>query len=387
VSYLLEGENPEHLELRRLAVSYAELALRNGEARDALTQLDKVFGFEPDQSDLMRRARRLRANALESLGDLEAAITELEALVVHAEAARRWDELARLTIDLVRCYQEAGDAAHSLDVGRTALDRIEHVGLAGSDVHAELASAVIGAYFVRGDLVKAGQLAAKAVADVDSRGSARARAATYWNASLLAESAQEISRALQLAEKALSIYADADDQRSLARLRVTYGWLLLRTTPPQPEAARDVLLAADTALQDLGSAIDRAYCETELGRASLLLGEPETALRYAQQATERLGDVPRLESAYVVLVRAAAMLALGRREEAVTNYRLAASLLASLELSRLAAAAWRELADAFAKLGLHQDAGLAYQQALSEAGVPAAPDLLAERSRSLTLPD
>ena len=39
----------------------------------------------------------------------------------------------------------------------------------------------------------------------------------------------------------------------------------------------------------------------------------------------------------------------------------------------MAAGAWRELADAFTRLDLLQDAALAYQQALSEVGVRGAP--------------
>jgi hypothetical protein len=44
-------------------------------------------------------------------------------------------------------------------------------------------------------------------------------------------------------------------------------------------------------------------------------------------------------------------------------------------VSRQSASAWRELADAFAQLDLLSDAAMAYQQALSEAGVPSAPDV------------
>jgi tetratricopeptide (TPR) repeat protein len=136
-----------------------------------------------------------------------------------------------------------------------------------------------------------------------------------------------------------------------------------------------VLLVAHASLTDAGSATDLAYCETELARAQLLLGHPDAALAYADAAAVRLSDEARLEGAYVHLVRGAALLALGRRDEAVAEYREASSSLASLDVARLAAAAWRELADAFTQLDLLQDAALAYQQALSEVGVRGAPDV------------
>ncbi|MEO6712309.1 MAG: helix-turn-helix domain-containing protein [Mycobacteriales bacterium] len=380
--FLLRGEEAERYEVARLTVTYAELATRNGEAADALDQLDRLLqgdGFPGDSADLSRRAHRVRAHALESLGRLEEAVVELEQLVAQAEAAGDATELVRLSIDLARCYQESGDVSHSLDISRSALARIEALGLNGSDVHAELASTVVGTYFIRGDLTHAAALVRKALADVGARGSAKARAATFWNASVVAQATGRISDALVLAEKALALYAEGDDERALARLRVAYGWLMLRATPAQPKAARDLLLAAHASLEEVGSAVDLAYCETELGRVWLLLGRPKSALSYADQAAERLGEAPRLETAYVALVRGAALLALDRRDEAVANYRSAARLLSSLELSRLAAGAWRELADAFANLALFQDAGLAYQQALTEAGVPAAPDMLPDQ--------
>jgi tetratricopeptide (TPR) repeat protein len=192
----------------------------------------------------------------------------------------------------------------------------------------------------------------------------------------VAEAADDVAGAVLLAERALALYADGDDERSLARLRVAYGWLLLRTTPPQPEKARDLLLAARAALSDVGSATDAAYCETELARAALLLGQPVEALDLATTAGERLSAEARLERAYVHLVRGAALLALGRRDDAIAEYRQASSDLASLDLARLAAGAWRELADAFTRLDLLQDAALAYQQALSEVGVRGAPAML-----------
>ena len=171
------------------------------------------------------------------------------------------------------------------------------------------------------------------------------------------------------------LFSEGGDARAVARLRASYGWLLLRSAPPQPAEARGYLQAAHAVLLDVGSAIDIATCETELARAAVLLGEADEALRLAETATQRYGETAGLESASTALVRARALLALGRRDDAVDGYRAAAALLGGLAVSRQAASAWRELADAFAQLELLSDAAMAYQQALSEAGVPSAPDV------------
>ena len=108
----------------QLGVTYADLAIRNGEASDALSQLEGLLSeIASVPPELVRQARRLRARALESVGRLADAIDELEALDTQARADSMGEEHLRLTIDLVRCYQEAGDVAHALDVGVGALRR------------------------------------------------------------------------------------------------------------------------------------------------------------------------------------------------------------------------------------------------------------------------
>jgi tetratricopeptide (TPR) repeat protein len=370
---LLHGADPADADRARLALDYAELALRNGEAAAALAQVETLAADVTGEERW--RSRRLRARALEALGRLEEAIGEIESLREAARAERRHGEHLRLTVDAVRCYQEAGDVAYAIDVGEEALATVRTVGLAGTDVHAELVSSVAGAYYERGDLVRAQRLASGVLEELDEAGSAHARASVYWNASLVAEQRDDLPVALQLAERALAVYAEGDDERALARLRVAHGWLLLRSVPPRPADARRALSASLAVLADVGSSVDLAYCETELARCDVLLGDPASALGLAESALSRLGAGPRLERAHTMLVRARSLLALDRGDEAVTAYREAASMLAGLELSRQAAAAWRELADAFAQLGLLADAALAYQQALTDAGVRAAPDV------------
>lgn len=378
--YLLTGVDPSVRERVTLAVRYGELALGNGEPDDALRYVATVLASVDAGPELTRQAQTVQARALEALGRLEEAAQLLDSLARRAAEEGRWDEHLARTIDLVRCHQEAGDVAYALDLGLAALERVRRLGLAGSDVYAELVSTVVGAYYVRGDLLKAGQLAAEALSDVQARGSARARGAVLWNASLVAEANDNLADALVLAERAVALFAEGADARALARLRVAYGWLLLRSDPPAPEPARQVLEAALEALRDVGSVIDIAYCETELARCLLALGRADEALSLTEQALGRYPYATRLEAAATRLVRARVLLATGRRDEAIEDYRRAAAQLAALEVSRHAAAAWRELADAFTELGLWQDAALAYQQALSEVGVRPAPQAAAPAS-------
>ena len=70
VEYLVNGQDAEQADRLKLALSYADLALRNGEPADALTQLTALTTAHPDLgADDKLRVRRLRAKALEGLGE------------------------------------------------------------------------------------------------------------------------------------------------------------------------------------------------------------------------------------------------------------------------------------------------------------------------------
>jgi len=373
--FLLHGENPEDRERLELSIAYAEIALRNGEAPEALSHaLRAIESAGTASPDLLAQARKLHAQALEGVGDLALAIREFEALVDEARDQGRVLDALQLTVSLARCYKERGDLAHALTLAENGLAEATRYDLVGTDAHAELASVVIWLYTLRGDLTRADVLADRILAQVDSAGGRKARASVYWNASLNAEARGDLEKAFVLADRTRALLAENDDERAIARFRVAYAWLLLRCAPPRAEQAHEMLLTSFDSLKECGSEVDLAYCETELARAKLLLDEPHEAIELARGALRRLTE-PSHESAHARIVIARAQLALGEQETGVAEYRAAASELTDLKgAERQAAAAWRELADAFTGLRLFEDAAMAYQQALAEAGVPAAPD-------------
>jgi tetratricopeptide (TPR) repeat protein len=382
-AYLKDGPAGEHSERAQVSLRYAEIALHNGESAEALAHSAAAIQGLPVHAESERRqAHTVRARALELCGRLEEAVVALEELRAGAAEGRRHEEFARLTVDLTRCYKEMGDVAHALDLGSAALGSLERVGLVGSDVHAELASTVIGLHYERGDYVRAALLAESALHHVEQTGSRRAQGAIYWNASLAAEARGDVGTALVLAERAVAAYAEGQDDRSLARLRIAQAWLLMRANPPMPEDARVLLERAHVALRDTGSSTDLAYAETELARADLMCGRPSEAIRVATSALARLGDGSRLEAAHARIVRSRAMFAQGDETEAVAELELAARTLTGHGVSRQAAVAWRELADGFSGLGRLREAGEAYRMALTEAGVPSAPPSSARESVS-----
>lgn len=375
-----------------LQLRYAELALNSGEATEAVNRFRAVLERDPGTTLAKARgaARWGLARALEAAGDVEAAIGLYEAIREEAESAPNRSPWLPAVMALCGCYLEVGDLHRSVELGESARSRLAELGLQGTDAEVELLSTLVGGYHARGDLVRARLLAEQTVARAERLGSRRARGAAYWNASLVSHGLGRSAEALGLAERALALYAEGDDGRSLGRLRTAYAWLLLQQRPPQPEAAEALLVTALATLAEVGTEVDLAYCETELARTRLALGRPDDAIVLAGSSLRRLGNGRRLEAARARLVYGGASLALGDSAAALVSYRRAAEDLSSIGATREAAVGWRELADALSQLGRDHEALDAYRHAADAVGLagsavptPAAPvvhQLLASRT-------
>ncbi|MCL3860581.1 helix-turn-helix domain-containing protein [Actinotalea sp. K2] len=382
--YLRYGDKAPSEERARLEIGFAKLALANGspeEARDRLEQLD-LSTIAPRHHP---EALHALARAHEAMGDLERSVEILEPLLADARTKGRWLDAAVLATDLVGSYLEAGDLHHSVELGEQVLAELEREGVSGTDEHLRLASTLLWAYHQRGDLLFAAHRAASLLRLVDTTGTPRGRGSIYWNAALIAEARQDYHEAQRLTERALAYLSEAASSRDVPRLRQVYGWLLLRTDPPRPTEALEHLGTAAEELAVVGSEVDVAKCDIERGRAYLMLGEPAAAQRAAQDALERLGESPRLDSCDAHMVLGDALLALGDDEGAKRSLQWAADMLGMMAANRQSAVVWRALGDRM--LRHHDVAGAAnaYERALSEVGVrraitPVPPTPVADRS-------
>jgi transcriptional regulator with XRE-family HTH domain len=345
-----------------LELRHAELELGNGDAAHALARFQR-FASDPDPS-IAWRAESGAAACFEVLGDLEQAIAGYERLWEKALAASATVPLLRTSIALSRCCREVGDLSRAVDVGERGLRAAQDWGLSDTDAEVDLLCTVAIAYQERGDVVRASQLLSRVRAAADALGSPRARGAVYWNASVLAGELGAMSDAVELAGRALALFGEGDDTRNLARLRNAYATLLMRNNPERAPEALDALNAARAALASYGSAVDLAYCDTEIARALVLLGRPTDGLASATAALETLGTVAPLEAARARLSLAFALAALGHGDEAASEYTSAAEALERLGAPRQAAQAWSELSEHLAHAGAPADALRAAKRAL-----------------------
>ncbi len=379
VEYLKHGEDGPNEARARLALNFARLDLANGDAGGALKRIEAI--------DLTRVTPSLRVDALElaalccaPLGELEKAAAILEPLLREQRDRGCFLDAARIASRLVFVYIESGDLHRSVEVGETELDYLVEANLVGTDEHLRLGSTVLWAYVERGDLLFATHRAAELIRFAESLGSPRGRGSVYWNAALVAQERHDYDLAQRYTERALALLSEGEPDRDLPRLRLNYAWLLLRSDPPEPEAALEQLRRAVPALEVIGTNVDRARAAGETSRAYLQLGDAAEAERFARQAIELLGDGPRLENAQARLHLADAEHAQGRAAEAASDYQWAADMLGMMAASRQSAAAWRELGDRYRAHGDIEAAVEAYDHALSEAGLRVSLPTIAEQA-------
>jgi transcriptional regulator with XRE-family HTH domain len=362
--FLRDGIDAEVRRRARLALGRAEAALSRGDVDEAyarFTELEDSPGLSDEQ---LRQVRMGRAHSAERRGDLEDALRLLAELADEARrspAVHPWMDVAQA---LCRCYREAGDLDLAISTGEEAMRHAADLGLEASDEYVRLGCTVLAAYQERGDLAKTTLLAADMIRTADAMGAPQTRGAAYWNASLVAESRGEIGQALMLVDRAVAMFGESDDRRNLARLRVTYAWLLLQQSPPEADRALELLDGTRSSLVEHGGSVDVSSCDTERARALLALGRAAEARDAAEQSLAGLGDQPRIEAAKARLLLGRVLREQGDLAGCVDQCTAAGAMLESMGATRQAAAVWRELGDIYRELGRAEVAMDAYDRAL-----------------------
>lgn len=368
VEQLLQGVTARQYDEIRLGLDYAELALETGEAVDAEHQARQLLDVAEAASlaDLAHRGRYLLARALEALGDLDGAITELETLEQRASGL----VLVQGGIALSRCYRECGDLALAVEVGERVAEKIAEAGLEGTDEAVQLTLTVAVAHIERGDLHRATRMCDAAMQKAETLALGTARSGAYWNASIVASQRGHVAEALPLAARALALLAEGRDARNLARLRIQLGDLYLHSDPPEVSAALDQLATARSELAaSSASEVDRARNEVVLAQAYLLRGDPDLAIATVDAIEQATPEQASPVHAEALVVRGQALAALGRNDEARSAYQEAVHVLTSAGADRSAAQLWFELADLLEEIGEFEAARLAYRSAAATSGL------------------
>jgi tetratricopeptide (TPR) repeat protein len=308
----------------------------------------------------------VRALALEGLGHLDDAIIILEELVAGDETSSQW---IRCAIALTRCYRESGDLVRATEAGEKALTRLRAVSLDGGDEAIQLIVTLASVYNERGDARHAVRLCRAAAAKAEELDSPKAKAAAYWNASIMESRQGRTAAAIPLAEHALELLERDDDNRNLALLHSQLGMFLLATDPPDAAQAKRSLERAATDLEwSSATVIERGFNQVALARACLLLGQYDEADQILVPVADSAGAAPLL-SAECALLRGQIHGARGDVDSARTAYLEAVRVLSSVGADRAAAQTWVDLAALLDGVGEAEAAKTAYRNATASAGL------------------
>ncbi|ETK36039.1 XRE family transcriptional regulator [Microbispora sp. ATCC PTA-5024] len=372
LTYLVNGVTAEQMEELELGLRFARMALDNGELVEARRRFAELLqdSHLTGLASLRQDARYGYALAAEACGDLPDAISVLTALRTDDAEGQSQERRVQVALALCRCYRELGDLQAAAHVGEGSL------GLGVSrpvwdDGLMELGSTLLSVYIERGDLLRARQFATELLTAAEELGTPRALVAALWNAAVTIEKMGSGEEALPLIERALAIHSENGDPRNLARLRASYGMMLLRTRPEEAPRARDLCLRSLRELRESSAGVAAVtLCLTYVAQTEIASGRIPDAMEHALEAREsdpeRVGNVIMAE---VHLILGQLYWLQERDADCLAELALAKQLLEQLPATRKAAETWQAIAEITNRAG---DQGLgttAYQRALACVGL------------------
>lgn len=155
LTYLINGVTAEQMQEIELALSYARLAMDNGEVVEARTRYAELLADSglAGLPQMRQDAEYGLALATEACGDLNQAIALLNGLRENDAAAMSPERHVAVAVALSRCYRENGDLARAVQVPEEILTGA--VRPVWTDSLMRLGSQLLAAYFNRGDLLQA----------------------------------------------------------------------------------------------------------------------------------------------------------------------------------------------------------------------------------------
>jgi len=366
--FLLHGIEPRQRIDTELGLRHAELELYHGDpvlAADRFGEIVKAAG--EDNAMLAAHARLGRARAMEVQGRVGRAVEAYERL--RREAAAHPERLADLplTIALCRCYYRAGDRLRAQDLGAHALSEVDRLGFSQGELAVELAASLVetetGLSFVERVLTGGGAPAA---------GDRSAEIIALWQASVTAAEGEDSALAVQLAEDAIA--AGRPARMAIRYARIAMHWARIAAANPGTsdlDRANELATSATTVFAGFPAQLtEHARSLVVLSHVRLRSEDVESAADLAQQALDLLdgGVGTAAASAHLVL----AEVALARSEDATVALGQAHRLLDNETApDRETARAWRQLGDLWGRSSASEQQARAYRMALEAVGIRA----------------
>ncbi|MFF5212633.1 helix-turn-helix domain-containing protein [Streptosporangium sp. NPDC000396] len=370
LTYLVNGVTAEQMQEIELNLSYARLAMENGEVVEGRTRYAELLadGGLAGLPQLRQDAEYGLALATEACGDLDGAITLLSTLRQNESATMTPERHIAIAVSLSRCYREQGNLVQAVNVVEQILGGA--VRPAWTDDLMKLGGQLLAAYVERGDLLRARQFSSELLAAAELLGTPQALTLAHWGAAIVAVESGYGEEGVPHVERAIAIQSEYEDPRRLARLRHDYAQVMLIVRPMEASTWRDVLLKVETEFSESSAnPMGKLRCAMNLARTELLLAHPERAAERIQVVCDMLDGMPEALHAEARLVFGQALAELGRREQALGELRGVAESLERLPVTRHTAHSWLTAAQVLERVDEPARSVDAYQRALACVGL------------------
>jgi tetratricopeptide (TPR) repeat protein len=354
----------EHEQLGGL-ISRAEAAVSAREFDEAIATLERAeekgMVLEPD---LKLRALLAEATARSELGQIESALTVLQAArdLVEVDSFSEVDR-ANVLFHIGQCRYRLSSVPSAIALFTEALELMR-----GSEaIDDRLRSRILrwrSRCYRRQSDWEAARGDVEAALELSERlGDGDALAHGYFQASIIAERKGQWVLARSYAERAKELYEEQEDRLNVGRLLNNLGGLTFLLG--DPERAVQLLKEAFALALEVGSKPDAAQAVSSLAQVHLRTGSPELAEEQAQQALTLLeGRVDFLdEQGNAQLVLGRALLDQGRLEESADALSAADAAFEQLSSKSHRAAVWTAQADLSVRVGDKDTALTLYRRA------------------------
>jgi transcriptional regulator with XRE-family HTH domain len=281
--YLETGSQLAPEDARELLLSDLELAVRLGDPQDAQAPLEAIVADALEARDRVA-ARRGRV----ALAMLAMERAEWAKAVMLLEAALEGETFApvmhyEIYSSLGRCYAASGRPQDAVALYERCLEEVDNAG-GDPTLEARYATQLSYALSDMGELGRAEEVVARALAKLDETDDPYMRVRLYWSVARLAYVEGRASVALGNVRKAIALLQATDDTLHLARAHILAGLISLsRSDADEAEIHVDKaeqFLGAQAATEDVVDvAIQRARIDTLRGNGPKAVERARHALQ------------------------------------------------------------------------------------------------------------
>ena len=351
--YLETGSQLDPDQERELRLADLELAMRLGGSGEIDQQLEALLAeaLAASDRDAVLRARVALATLAGERADWKTTVQLLEAAI----EGERFSPLDRFEIYhyLGRAYAHSGRPNDAVELFERCL---EEVLVAGGDATLEARYATLLSYSLSdvGDLGRAEDVVAHALARLDETHDPYMRVRLYWSMARLAHAEGRASIALGNVRKAIALLQTTDDTLHLARAHILAGGITV--SRGDMDVAERHLGKAEQLLAMPAATTDVVEISIQRSRIATWRKQGEAAVTLARRALELNADVNPVDEGRGFHALGEALALVREHDAADESFRRAADILERQHQWRDAATACRSWAKMLRELGREEQA-------------------------------